>query len=141
MGPMTDPMAGNGKMTWQRWDWRKGDRIDQIKDGQHGSGLMETVAWHPDGAHFIMAGRQAQGTWNAAVFSSADGSLVHSWTPKNASPTPGFTADGKIRSSFPARPANRSGRMANGPPGAACRFIRWRFEPSHASRATWLTSR
>ena len=23
MGPMTDPMAGNGKMTWQRWDWRK----------------------------------------------------------------------------------------------------------------------
>jgi len=32
----------------------------------------------PDGAHFVMAGRQAQGTWNAAVFSAADGNLVHS---------------------------------------------------------------
>ena len=21
MGPMGDPMAGNGKMTWQRWNW------------------------------------------------------------------------------------------------------------------------
>src|SRR4029450_11920442 len=57
MGPMTDPMAGNGKMTWQLWDWRKAVRIDQIKDGEHGSGLMETIAWHPSGAHFVMAGR------------------------------------------------------------------------------------
>ena len=70
MGPMGDPMAGNGKMTWQRWNWRTGERIDQIRDGQHGSGLMEAVAWHPDGSHFVMAGRQAQGTWNVAVFSA-----------------------------------------------------------------------
>jgi WD40 repeat protein len=59
MGAMGDPMAGNGKMTWQRWAWQRGERIDQIKDGQHGAGLMESVHWHPDGAHFIMAGRQA----------------------------------------------------------------------------------
>jgi hypothetical protein len=32
---MTDPMAGNGKMTWQRWNWRNGERIDQIKEGKH----------------------------------------------------------------------------------------------------------
>ena len=95
MGPMRDPMAGNGKMTWQRWDWREGARTDQIKDGQHGSGLMETVAWHPDGTHFVMAGRQAQGTWNAAVFSVADGSLVHSLDTKKRITQARFTADGR----------------------------------------------
>lgn len=94
MGPMTDPMAGNGKMTWQRWDWRKGERLDQIRDGQHGSGLMETVAWHPDGTHFVMAGRQAQGTWNAALFSAADGGLVHSIDTKKRITQARFAADG-----------------------------------------------
>jgi len=95
MGPMRDPMAGNGKMTWQRWNWREGVRTDQIKDGQHGSGLMETVAWHPDGTYFVMAGRQAQGTWNAAVFSAADGSLVHSLDTKKRISQARFTADGQ----------------------------------------------
>lgn len=95
MGPMTDPMAGNGNMTWQRWDWRKGERLDQIKDGQHGSGLMETLAWHPGGTHFLMAGKQAQGTWNAAVFSAADGALVHSIDTKKRITHARFTADGQ----------------------------------------------
>lgn len=95
MGPMTDPMAGNGKMTWQRWNWRTGERIDQIKDGQHGSGLMEALAWHPNGAFFLMAGRQAQGTWNAALFSTADGSLVHSMDTKKRITQARFTADGQ----------------------------------------------
>ncbi len=95
MGAMTDPMAGNGKMTWQRWNWQKGERIDQIKDGQHGSGLMESVAWHPDGSHFVMAGRQAQGTWNAAVFSAADGVLAHSIDTKKRITHARFTAGGQ----------------------------------------------
>lgn len=95
MGPMTDPMAGNGKMTWQRWDWRKGERTGQIRDGQHGSGLMESVAWAPDGAHFLMAGRQAQGTWNAALFASADGGLVHSVDTKKRITHARFAADGR----------------------------------------------
>ena len=95
MGPMGDPMAGNGKMTWQRWNWQKSERIDQIKDGQHGFGLMESVAWHPDGSHFIMAGRQAQGTWNIALFSAADGSLVHSVDTKKRLTHSRFTADGQ----------------------------------------------
>ena len=95
MGPMTDPMAGNGKMTWQRWNWQKGERMDQIKDGQHGSGLMEAVAWHPDGSHFVMAGRQAQGTWNAAVFSAADGALAHSIDTKKRITHARFTRDGQ----------------------------------------------
>ena len=95
MGPMGDPMAGNGKMTWQRWNWQKGERIDQIKDGQHGTGLMEAVAWHPDGKHFIMAGRQAQGTWNAAIFSATDGSLAHSVDTKKRITQARFTTDGR----------------------------------------------
>ncbi len=95
MGPMTDPMAGNGKMTWQRWDWKKGVLLDQIKDGQHGSGLMEALAWHPDGQHFLMAGRQAQGTWNAALFNAADGSLDTTVDTKNRISRARFTADGK----------------------------------------------
>jgi WD40 repeat protein len=95
MGPMGDPMAGNGKMTWQRWNWRKGEKLDQIKDGQHGAGLMETVAWKPDGKHFVMAGRQAQGTWNLAVFNASDGNLVQSLDTKKRITQARFTADGK----------------------------------------------
>jgi WD40 repeat protein len=94
MGPMADPMAGNGKMTWQRWNWRSAERVDQIKDGQHGSGLMESVCWTPDGSHFLMAGRQAQGTWNAALFSAADGSLVLSLDTKKRLTHSRFSADG-----------------------------------------------
>lgn len=95
MGPMTDPMAGNGKMTWQRWDWRTGERLGQIRDGQHGSGLMEAVAWHPDGRHFVMAGRQAQGTWNAALFGVEDGGLVHAVDTKKRITHARFSKDGK----------------------------------------------
>ena len=95
MGPMQDPMAGNGKMTWQRWDWRKGKMVDQIKEGQSGNGLMESLAWHPDGTHFVMAGRQAQGSWNAALFSAVDGNLVHSIDSKKRITHARFTSDGK----------------------------------------------
>ncbi len=111
MGPMTDPMAGNGKMTWQRWNWRKGERLDQIKDGERGSGLMETVAWQPDGKLFVMAGRQAQGTWNAALFSAADGSLLHSLDTKKRITHARFTADGQsvILSGVNGQPPRKDG--------------------------------
>ncbi len=95
MGSMTDPMAGNGKMTWQRWNWKTGERTDQIQDGQRGSGLMEAVSWFPDGSHFVMAGRQAQGTWNAAIFSAEDGNLVHSLDTKHRITHARLTADGQ----------------------------------------------
>jgi WD40 repeat protein len=94
MGPMTDPMAGNGKMTWQRWNWLRGERLDQIKESLQGSGLMESIAWHPAGTHFLMAGRQAQGTWNAALFSAADGALVASLDTKKRITHARFSADG-----------------------------------------------
>jgi WD40 repeat protein len=94
MGPMGDPMAGNGKMTWQRWNWARGERVDQIKDALQGAGLMESIAWHPAGTHFFMAGRQAQGTWNAGLFSATDGSLVTSLDTKKRITHARFTANG-----------------------------------------------
>jgi WD40 repeat protein len=112
MGPMTDPMAGNGKMTWQRWNWRKGEKLDQIKDGQHGAGLMEAIAWHPDGTHFVMAGRQAQGTWNLAVFDSSDGNLAQSLDTKMRITQARFAADGErlIISGATGQPQRKDGK-------------------------------
>ncbi len=56
---------------------------------------METLAWHPDGQHFLMAGRQAQGTWNAALFNSKDGSLVSSMDTKSRLTQARFVTGGK----------------------------------------------
>ena len=97
MGPMTDPMAGNGKQTWQRWSLRESPpkMLAQIRDGEHGTGLMETLAHSPDGSAFLMAGRQAQGTWNAALFSTADGKLITSLDTKSRVTRSVFSADGK----------------------------------------------
>jgi WD40 repeat protein len=97
MGPMTDPMAGNGKMTWQRWAWSEAPpkMIQQIREGEHGSGLMETLAHLPDGSAFVMAGRQAQGTWNAALFSTADGKLLTSLDTKSRVTRSLVSADGR----------------------------------------------
>ena len=97
MGPMGDPMAGNGKQTWQRWAWRESPprMLEQIRDGEHGTGLMETLAHSPDGKSFVMAGRQAQGTWNAALFSTTDGKLITSLDTKSRVTRSVFSADGK----------------------------------------------
>lgn len=112
MGPMGDPMAGNGKMTWQRWDWKTGKKQDQIKDGQHGNGLMESIVWMPDGSHFLMAGRQAQGTWTTALFSTHDGNLVHSLDTKNRVTRARFSADGKtvVLSAAHSQPHRKNGQ-------------------------------
>ncbi len=97
MGEMKDPMAGNGKMTWQRWSWKEqpAKMLGQIHDGEHGSGLMEALAHTPDGAAFLMAGRQAQGTWNAALFSAGEGKLLASLDTKSRVTQALFSEDGK----------------------------------------------
>lgn len=97
MGPMLDPMAGNGKMTWQRWGWRETPArlITQIHDGEHGSGLMEAIGFTPDGKSFLMAGRQAQGSWNAALFSEADGKIIAQLDTKSRVTRHHFSSDGK----------------------------------------------
>jgi WD40 repeat protein len=95
MGQMTDPMAGNGKMTWQRWDWQAEPpmKLGQIRDGDGGAGLMETLSFAPDGA-FLLAGRQAQGTWNAALFSD-DGKLLAALDTKSRITRAVFAPDGQ----------------------------------------------
>ncbi len=78
MGDMKDPMAGNGRQLWQRFDWRKSPA--EIKQetvaSQAGEGLMETLAWHPSGNHFVMAGRLRGGKWNLGIFEAATGQLI-----------------------------------------------------------------
>ena len=96
MGPMQDPMAGNGKMTWQRWNWRTGEKLGEILEGERGAGLMEALAWHPRGDYFAMAGRQAQGNWNAAIFSAAGGNLADSFDSKNRITQTTFVSDGTL---------------------------------------------
>lgn len=114
MGPMGDPMAGNGKMTWQRWSLRDTPpkMLEQIRDGEHGSGLMETLAHSPDGAAFIMAGKQAQGTWTAALFSTSDGKLISSLDTKSRVTRSLFSADGKTL--FLAAAVGQPNRDKNG---------------------------
>lgn len=97
MGPMVDPMAGNGKMTWQRWAWREAPAAlrGQVQDGERGTGLMEAIATSPDGRAFVMAGRQAQGTWNAALFDLPEGRLQASLDTKSRVTRGCFAGDGR----------------------------------------------
>ena len=84
MGPMVDPMAGNGKQTWQRFAWQESPpkKVGEIKEGEAGAGLMESLRFHPDKSKFLMAGKLAQGKWNAALFDLASGSLLHALDTK-----------------------------------------------------------
>ena len=38
---------------------------------------METLAFHPNGKFFLMAGRLFKGNWNAALFDHESGSRLH----------------------------------------------------------------
>ena len=95
MGPMRDPMAGNGKQLWQRFDWQTGKMIDQTKKGQNGEGLMETLAFSSDGRFFVMGGRLRGGEWNAAVFETETGERKATLKTKCRICKAVFTADGK----------------------------------------------
>jgi WD40 repeat protein len=75
MGPMRDPMAGNGKQLWQKWAWQsqQPQLIDQMHDGHAGEGLMETVALNPSCDTFALGGRLRGGDWNVSLFDFASG--------------------------------------------------------------------
>ncbi|MEW4528860.1 hypothetical protein [Maioricimonas sp. JC845] len=75
MGPMRDPMAGNGRQLWQKWDWQQEQptKVDETHEGESGEGLMETLSVHPDGQLFVMGGRLRGGDWNVALFDLATG--------------------------------------------------------------------
>jgi hypothetical protein len=80
MGPMRDPMAGNGRQLWQKFAWREkpAKMVGETRGGDGGEGLMETLAVHPGGKFFVMAGRLRGGQWNAGFFDLEKGDLVHS---------------------------------------------------------------
>ena len=94
MGPMRDPMAGNGVQRWQRFIWRDGKKLDETHEGESGQGLMEALAFHPSKKFFVMAGRLFQGTWNLAFFDTATGKNLHSLDAKHRITDALFTADG-----------------------------------------------
>lgn len=96
MGPMRDPMAGNGKQTWQEFDWQPStpSKIREIKDDQRGRGLMETLSFHPNQSVFCMAGRMAQGNWNTALFSYDTGELIQGIDNKTRITKSMFNAEG-----------------------------------------------
>ena len=96
MGPMTDPMAGNGKQHWERFAWQESPprKIAEISDSERGNGLMESLVFHPKQKHFVLCGRLAQGKWNTAVFDAASGGLVQGIDTKMRTTTARFNADG-----------------------------------------------
>ncbi|MBI1840323.1 MAG: hypothetical protein HYR88_05660, partial [Verrucomicrobia bacterium] len=96
MGPMVDPMAGNGTQRWQRFDWRSGKRLDQTHEGESGQGLMEALAFHPTKEWFVMAGRLFQGQWNLAIFDRASGAKLHAVDAKHRITEARFSPDGRI---------------------------------------------
>jgi WD40 repeat protein len=97
MGPMQDPMAGNGRQLWQKWSWNDSEpcKLDETHKGESGEGLMETVAVHPDGRQFVMGGRLRGGDWNAAMFDLASGVRTATLKTGFRVTEANFTADGQ----------------------------------------------
>lgn len=80
MGPMRDPMAGNGRQLWQKWSWRDENpkKVDETHKDESGEGLMEALALTPDGSTFAMGGRLRGGDWNVALFETESGKRIAS---------------------------------------------------------------
>ncbi len=80
MGPMRDPMAGNGRQLWQKWSWQDQPpkKVDETHRGESGEGLMEALAVSPDGRQFAMGGRLRGGDWNVALFDTDSGARLAS---------------------------------------------------------------
>ncbi len=115
MGPMADPMAGNGRQLWQRWSWRgTPKKVDETKPGSSGEGLMEALAVHPSGEWFVMSGRLRGGNWNTAFFRLSDGNIFHSLNTDSRVTRACFSPDGKrlLLSGMKGQPGfNKEGRI------------------------------
>jgi|694.fasta_scaffold01434_12 WD40 repeat protein len=98
MGDMRDPMAGNGKQLWQRFDWRKSppEKIQESHPDDTGEGLMEALAFHPTGKYFAMGGRLRGGNWNVGFFDATTGRLIGQVKTGMRVTTIRFSADGQI---------------------------------------------
>ena len=60
-----------------------------------GEGLMETLAFHPDGRHFVMGGRLRGGSWNVGLFDLQTSDLIHSFKTETRVTKAVFSHDGK----------------------------------------------
>ena len=96
MGPMKDPMAGNGRQLWQRFAWQETPprKADETHAGESGEGLMETLAVAPAGDRFVMAGRLRGGDWNVAAFDLATGKRLGAVNTGGRMTKALFSADG-----------------------------------------------
>jgi WD40 repeat protein len=97
MGPMRDPMAGNGRQLWQKFAWQESPvrKMAETKQDQAGEGLMETLALHPSGGWFVMAGRLRGGEWNAGLFASDSGERIGQLKTGVRITSARFTSDGQ----------------------------------------------
>lgn len=97
MGPMVDPMAGNGRQLWQRFAWKENPprKLDETRKGESGEGLMETLAFHPSAPLFAMSGRLRGGEWNTALFAAADGAQLRGFKTDTRVTRALWTADGR----------------------------------------------
>lgn len=97
MGPMVDPMAGNGRQRWQRFSLVPGQANEkwQSKDDQVGEGLMEALAANLTGGTFAMSGRLRGGVFNTAVFSLENGDLIHGFKTDSRVTQARFLRDGR----------------------------------------------
>jgi WD40 repeat protein len=97
MGQMRDPMAANGRQLWERWAWNQPQptKSDETHEGESGEGLMETLAIHPSGEHFLMGGRLRGGNWSVAVFDLATGGKVAELKAEYRVTDATYTADGR----------------------------------------------
>ena len=98
MGSTRDPAAGNGKQLWQKYTWDGPDgpeRVAAASDGEIGQGLMETLAFHPEGKQFVMAGRLFKGDWNTAIFDTRSGNRIAHQNTGVRTSAAAFSADGK----------------------------------------------
>lgn len=115
MGPMRDPMAGNGVQRWQRFTWRDGQKLDETHEGESGQGLMEALAFHPSKKYFAMAGRLFQGQWNLAFFDSATGKNLHALDAKHRITDALFASDGSrlVLAKAKAQEKKKDGKWPN----------------------------
>lgn len=97
MGPMVDPMAGNGRQRWQKFSLApdQADQKWQSKDDQVGEGLMEALAVNLKDGTFAMSGRLRGGAFNTGVFSLESGDLIHGFKTDSRVTQARFLSDGR----------------------------------------------
>jgi len=97
-GKMSKPITSNGRQLWQKFAWLKAPamKMDETHRGESGLGLMETLAVHPGGGFFVMAGRVVTGDWNVGLFGLDDGVIYQSLSTKTRIVDSAFGAEGSV---------------------------------------------